>query len=368
LTIDISLNHELWAQKAFPGVQPLQFEALEGDASDRRYVRLKRGEESRLLLIGPNRQENILWLYLGRQLWYHGLPLPQIYKSNLEKGLFVLEDLGPLRLDGFSERRSNEQEPEQNRLPEQKQLLEQSQLPEQTQLLEQKKLLELRRDAYRKTIAALVCWRQKALSAAEGLGVQNPPYDLDMITRLEWGYFLKGLELIGVKANLNSDFHLEGKSLCQAASDYGEKVLIHRDFQSRNIIIKEGDPYIIDWQGARVGPASYDLASLLYDPYVTLDDEFKLELIDLYLNSLTKPLDKELFFKEFRLHAVMRLMQATGAYAHLWKVKKLPRYGRFLHPALTRLFELFSSFPQYPIVRSVIHSAALFSMEITCAQ
>ena len=92
------------------------------------------------------------------------------------------------------------------------------------------------------------------------------------------------------------------------------QVLVHRDLQSSNVILKKGVPYFIDFQGMRFGSAVYDLASLLYDPYMELTEKSRTLLFDYYCaNASLEAFD----YKLFRLAAVQRLAQALGAYANL---------------------------------------------------
>jgi aminoglycoside/choline kinase family phosphotransferase len=101
------------------------------------------------------------------------------------------------------------------------------------------------------------------------------------------------------------------------------RVLVHRDFQSQNIIIRDGQAYLIDFQGMRPGLSKYDLASLLYDPYVTISPNEREELFEIYRGLRERngsPLrvdDEEIFL----LCAMQRLMQALGAYGYLGLVK-----------------------------------------------
>jgi len=92
-------------------------------------------------------------------------------------------------------------------------------------------------------------------------------------------------------------------------------VLVHRDFQSQNVMIREGSAWLIDFQGMRFGLAQYDLASLLYDPYVSLHDGERRELLD-YYKSLCGGVSAD-FDEIFRWCALQRLMQALGAYGFL---------------------------------------------------
>ena len=117
------------------------------------------------------------------------------------------------------------------------------------------------------------------------------------------------------------------------------RVLVHRDFQSQNIIIRNGQAYLIDFQGMRPGLPHYDLASLLYDPYVDLTETERAELIayyrDLQLkNGITVDGDFDL---KLRLCAMQRLMQALGAYAFLGLVKGHKHFLQHIPNALRSL-------------------------------
>ncbi|MGN0855563.1 MAG: phosphotransferase [Kiritimatiellia bacterium] len=110
------------------------------------------------------------------------------------------------------------------------------------------------------------------------------------------------------------------------------RTLVHRDFQSTNILFKTGRMALIDFQGMRLGPAAYDLASLLYDPYVTLMDEDRFALATLYGQKAGRP-D---IVKVLPVAAVQRLVQALGAYGRLASVGQ-PQFGRYVLPALENL-------------------------------
>jgi len=117
------------------------------------------------------------------------------------------------------------------------------------------------------------------------------------------------------------------------------RVLVHRDFQSQNIIIRSGQAHLIDFQGMRPGLAQYDLASLLYDPYVDVTDAERDELIAYYRhrqleNGIAINGDFEL---KLRLCAMQRLMQALGAYGFLGLVKGHKHFLQYIPNALSSL-------------------------------
>jgi aminoglycoside/choline kinase family phosphotransferase len=121
------------------------------------------------------------------------------------------------------------------------------------------------------------------------------------------------------------------------------RVLVHRDFQSQNVLIDKGLAHLIDFQGLRPGLAHYDLASLLYDPYVQLAPAERSELLGFYL-SLGRRNDLGASRAEFdgiyRLCALQRLMQALGAYGYLGLVKGRAEFLKYVPIALGSLREV----------------------------
>ncbi|MDB6146708.1 MAG: aminoglycoside phosphotransferase, partial [Spartobacteria bacterium] len=121
--------------------------------------------------------------------------------------------------------------------------------------------------------------------------------------------------------------------------DHLPRVLVHRDFQSQNIIIRNGLAYLIDFQGMRPGLAEYDLASLLYDPYVALTDKERSELIEYYVSGQQEhggSVAKD-FKRLLALCAIQRLMQALGAYGFLGLVKRHKAFLKHIPAAMDSL-------------------------------
>jgi aminoglycoside/choline kinase family phosphotransferase len=114
------------------------------------------------------------------------------------------------------------------------------------------------------------------------------------------------------------------------------RVLVHRDFQSQNILVRNGQAYLIDFQGMRPGLAQYDLASVLYDPYVDLTEAERGELLEHYCDG--KPDDD--FTETLRFCAMQRLMQALGAYGFLGLVKGHQHFLQHIPKAVSSLREV----------------------------
>jgi aminoglycoside/choline kinase family phosphotransferase len=315
---DPALSALEWAERARPG-GIREWRKLSPDASPRSYRRLwyRSREEPLILLVGPDARENLAWLLLGRELWHAGFPLPRLHAASFERGFFLLEDLGDVRLDSLRE--------------------------DSPGTLEK----------YLETAEILARFHERALSILSRLrSCFYPPYQEEFVFRHEWLYFVKGLELSAVPFENSEDLDFEVRRLIRDVVRGEPRVFIHRDFQSRNVMLKDGAPRIIDWQGGREGPASYDLASFLYDPYRNLSPDFQGEVLERYQRSSPVFQDEraEAFRGRVGRAALLRLMQAFGAYARLSSALGRPEYRRHLRPALLRLSGLLSGLFQeaYP--------------------
>ena len=149
---------------------------------------------------------------------------------------------------------------------------------------------------------------------------QTPHYDKDLIVERESRYFLKAFlnGYMGLAIGfdqLKEEFEL----LAEAALDKSYNGFMHRDFQSRNIIVKDHKYYVIDFQGGRLGPLAYDLASLLIDPYVALPEKLQETLLTYYLNRLSEfvTIDSADFRHSYKYCAINRKLQILGAVAFL---------------------------------------------------
>ena len=119
------------------------------------------------------------------------------------------------------------------------------------------------------------------------------------------------------------------------------RVLVHRDFQSQNILMRNGQAYLIDFQGMRPGLAQYDLASLLYDPYVDLNESEREEVLNHYCGGNVSEQFRELL----RLCAMQRLMQALGAYGFLGLVKGHDQFLKHVPAAMKSLASILAELP-----------------------
>jgi len=266
-------------------IKPLQG-ALGG--SGRVIVRLAgRGQTAIGVLYGV-REENTAFLEFSRHFHRLGLPVPEIYIQDIDRGAYLEEDLGDTTLfDFLSANRSGE-----------------SIAPEVLA-------------AYRSVVSVLPRFQveggrdlnYKVCYPRASFDRQSIAWDLNYFKY----YFLR---LAGIRFNeqdLEHDFARLTKFLLAADHDY----FLYRDFQSRNIMLLPGnEPRFIDYQGGRRGALQYDIASLLYDGKADLSPALRQQLLDEYLDRLSThiPLDRELFMEHYYAYVYVRLMQALGAY------------------------------------------------------
>lgn len=284
---------------------------LEKGGSDRSFYRVAVGEDASLILAkyGNQREENRHYVEIACFLTQLGVRVPEIYFHDEREGLIWMEDLGDADLWSYRDQP-----------------------------------WEVRAPLYRDALDQVLTLHRSAHLAHNGDSPQLQAEFNAELYQWEQGYFLENC--------LQRCFHVSSDRFKDdAASDRLREIashlaslprcLVHRDFQSQNIVIKEGRACFIDFQGMRPGLAQYDLASLLYDPYVTLAAAERAELLAHYLDGVRNAgLEVRPDFAEvFDLCAMQRLMQALGAYGFLGLVKKREHFLAHIPAAITNLRE-----------------------------
>jgi len=265
-------------------VQPLQGKL---GGSGRQIIRLAGEKATAVGILYNVREENAAFLEFSRHFRRHGLPVPDIYAEDLDNGAYLEEDLGDTSLfELLSNNRSGE-----------------SIAPKAV-------------DAYRSAIAVLPRFQieagrdlnYKICYPRGSFDRQSIAWDLNYFKY----YFLR---LAGIPFNeqaLEHDFSRLTKFLLAADRDY----FLYRDFQSRNIMLRDGQPFFLDYQGGRKGALQYDVASLLYDAKADLPPELRQQLLDHYLEVLAHFADvrRDQFLHYYYAYVYIRIMQALGAY------------------------------------------------------
>jgi aminoglycoside/choline kinase family phosphotransferase len=289
------------------GIRPLQ-NHLGG--SGRRIVRLTGEKQSAIGILHEVREENAAFLEFSRHFLRHGLPVPEIYAEDLDQGAYLMEDLGDTTLYDFltKTRAGGFVAPEALA-------------------------------AYRKAVTILPRFQvqasrdlnYKVCYPRDSFDRQSIAWDLNYFKY----YFLK---LAGVPFNeqaLEDDFGRLTQFLLEAGRDY----FLYRDFQSRNIMLRGGDPFFLDYQGGRKGALQYDIASILYDAKADLSAEDRQRLLDHYLESLGGYIDlnRDIFMRHYYAYVYVRLMQAMGAYGFRGFYERKPHFLQSVPYALKNL-------------------------------
>jgi len=265
-------------------VLPLQGEL---GASGRKIIRLANEKDRAIGVLYNVREENAAFLAFSKHFRRHGLPVPEIYAEDLANGAYLEEDFGDTTLFEFlSKNRSG---------------------PD---------IAPQAIEAYRKVVGVLPRFQVEAGRDLDySVCYPNPSFDRQSIA---WDlnyfkyYFLRLAGILFNEQALEDDFSRLTEFLLAAPRDY----FLYRDFQSRNIMLRNGDPYFVDYQGGRKGALQYDIASLMYDAKADLPPELRQQLLDHYLDRLSSfiPLDREAFLRHYYAYVYIRVMQALGAY------------------------------------------------------
>ncbi len=281
--------------------------ALAGRGSDRAYFRLRwDGDESAILVAyDAKRVENAYFADIAVFLHGIGIPTPRIIRHDPAGCLIIMEDLGDTDL--WSVRGAPWEE---------------------------------RREFYRQSLIVInrlhIFPDRDFPSSCVRL---TEPFDAALY-RWERDYFkehfVKDFCRLGLP-DLSEEGLEEELSALAARLSAGPKCLVHRDLQSQNLMIRDGNVFLIDFQGMRFGSPFYDLGSLLCDPYVTFADNEREELISFYYDLADRDVDLAGFRSLFWQASAQRLMQALGAYGFLGLRKGLERFLQHVPAGLSNL-------------------------------
>ena len=265
-------------------VRPVQGEL---GGSGRKIIRLASEAHTAIGILYEGREENVAFLEFSRHFRRRGLPVPEIYGEDLSLGAYLEEDLGDTTLFEFLSQHRSEVDVEPAVV-----------------------------EAYRRTVAVLprfqveagrdlnyrVCYPRASFDR------QSIAWDLNYFKY----YFLRLAGIPFSEQALENDFSHLTKFLLLADRNY----FLYRDFQSRNVMLRAGQPYFLDYQGGRRGALQYDIASLLFDGKADLPPELRQQLLDYYLDVLAGfiPLDREAFLRYYYAYVYVRIMQALGSY------------------------------------------------------
>ncbi len=309
------------------GSEPAEVVELPAAGSNRRYFRLK-GAQTLIGVLGECVEENRAFIYMDRHFAAKGLPVPKVLCKSDDDMAYLQEDLGDTLLFEAIEK------------------------GRKTRVFsdEEKSLLSA-------TIKQL-CEFQ--FLGADGMDFSNcypsPEFNRRSIF-WDLNYFkycfLKTTGLEFSESKLEDDFQRLADVLLRSSS----ATFMYRDFQSRNVMIKDGKPWFIDFQGGRKGPFYYDVASFLWQAKANFPDSLRRQLISEYITALRKykPVDEEYFYSQLRHFVLFRTLQVLGAYGFRGYFEKKPHFMQSVPFAINNLRQLLKKpYVEYPYLNQVL--------------
>jgi N-acetylmuramate 1-kinase len=255
-----------------------------------------------------------------------GLPVPRILATAGSDGLMLFEDVGDLRLQDWLAGRS----------------------PAEV------------RDAYLHAIELIVKMQEATELALRADSICARMSFDEAKLRWELGFFFANYFQLYLHMKLDAatsgGVHEDFRALCSELAAR-PRVLTHRDYHARNLMMCDDRTFIIDHQDARMGPASYDLASLIYDPYTTLDDHITAELIERFVELKSRSsvpfADVNSFRQELELMIVQRMLKAIGTYASQAAANN-PIYIAYIEPARERALAAMKKLGRFDAIRALL--------------
>jgi aminoglycoside/choline kinase family phosphotransferase len=285
---------------------------LERTGSDRTFFRLVwNGKDSAILVhYDSKRVENTYYAEIAVFLREIDVPAPRLIRHDPTGCLIVMEDLGKTDLWSFREN-----------------------------------LWETRRVLYQKTLTSVHRlhsfpkndFPSDRVRLMEGFGPHLYRWERDYFR----GYFVRDVSGINLGPSFERELEAELSALAERLAGTA-RCLVHRDLQSQNVMIRDGEPFFIDFQGMRFGSPFYDLGSLLCDPYVNFAAREQEELLSFYYGLSKRDHDWAAFRNAFWEASAQRLMQALGAYGFLGVKKELKTFLDHI-PAGLRYLQLAAS-------------------------
>jgi aminoglycoside/choline kinase family phosphotransferase len=306
----------------------LSKEELSASGSNRRYFRLEGKTTSIIGVEGTSIEENRAFIAMAKHFYAQGLPVPQFLAQTEDGRFYIQEDLGnTLLFDYIAEGRKTGV------------------------------FYETEKEMLRKTM--------RKLTAVQVLGAQNFDFSVcypqpefnERSILWDLNYFkycfLKSTGLDFQENRLEDDFTKLSDILLRSQTN----TFMYRDFQSRNVMIKDGEPYFIDFQGGRRGPLYYDVASFLWQAKAQYNNELREELLQTYLDALQElmPVDEADFREQLKHFVLFRTLQVLGAYGFRGYFEKKPHFLQSIPFALENLRSILRNrFSEYPYLLDIL--------------
>ena len=319
-------------------ISRFEFFTLKGDASDRSYFRVNYFVKSR-----PTEKSSIIVMQLKEAnsenepdfnrmqkfLKHLDMPVPEVLYYDAERGLLFLEDGGDTHLEDITRNSPD------NIIP-----------------------------WYQKSIDLIVAMQTRV---TKNMRPYCPAYALKFdVEKLMWEmdfmikHYIQGFLKRGLNQDEESKIRTALIGICKTLAEE-ERVFVHRDFHSRNLMVLENNLLLLDFQDARMGPRQYDLVSLLKDSYVVLKEETRNELLGYYFQRMEEeqgqPIAHAPFLKIFDLMSIQRNLKAIGTFAFQYMEHKNERYLEYLDPTLQHIRDTIYSQPDLEPLGKILKQA-----------
>ena len=320
--------------KEWKGEAPSDVVLLPGAGSNRVYYRLRSSEgETVIGVVGTSQEENDAFVYLSAHFESKGLPVPHVYVLSSDGLRYLQQDLGTTSLfDAIANGRQHHGDYQED---------------EVALLRRTIRLLPLIQVHGAEGLDFNRCYPQSEMD------VTNVMFDLNYFKYC----FLKATGVEFHEMRLEEDF----RSLAADLLTETPSAFLYRDFQARNVMLVDGTPYFIDFQGGRKGPMAYDVASFLWQASAHYSPALRQSLIDEYLDALSEiqEVDKDAFRNRLNLFVLFRTLQVLGAYGFRGYFEKKKHFLESIPAAIHNLKDLLDSgVCVYPYLRSVLTALA----------
>jgi aminoglycoside/choline kinase family phosphotransferase len=294
-----------WSGEVITGI-----ELITGSGSNRQYYRISGKEESAIGVIGEDKNENRAFLTFTDHFKKHGLNVPEIYNSNEEAGIYLLQDLGDVSLFGLLPGTSGSKK-----------------ISGEIELIYKRVLDDLIsfQVVAGKDLDYSVCFPRDKFDR------QSMQWDLNYFKY----YYLRPSYIPFHEQELENDFRTIMDFLSLADAGY----FMYRDFQARNILLYNNQPYYIDYQGGRKGPLQYDVASLLFQAKADLSFAFREQMLEYYILQLKHHIsvDRNSFIPLYYGFVLIRTLQVLGAYGYRGFFERKIHFAESISYALDNL-------------------------------
>jgi aminoglycoside/choline kinase family phosphotransferase len=298
------------------GLDRCHIQPLSGDASTRRYYRLRHGGGSHVIALYPSPfvPDELSFLTVRALLASYGLPVPNVVDVDGPRGIVLQQDLGDETLQ------------------------------EVLKIASDGRRVEL----YREAVDQLVRLQLRAGQSRQRADCFRIAFDVEKLS-WELHYFLKHFveghrecdPTVEDRATLAEAFHI----LSQEIASW-PRALCHRDYHSRNLMLDREELYWIDFQDARMGPATYDLASLLFDAYIDVPDDLQEELKERFRQKALPDEPREVFRRRFDLMCVQRTLKALGTFGYMATIRQNPVYLPYIPRTLVHARKNLARYPE----------------------